>query len=368
LAPATTTTSSTPTALCEHDAGHCDSDREHGSSGQTCKSQDAAILLETDISSRSMKALVLLVATVAALAQTRAPAPQGAVQTLTVSVTNASGLYIANLKPEDFIVEENGVRKEVANFSADPDLPISVGILIDTSTSMRLPVNKDKVPAALLAADGAARVVLKLTKPDDEYLIMTFNEKLSVKQAFTSDQKKVTDLLYKNNTVGGSTHLYNAVGEALKEIKKKAKNSRRALVVITDVHDTSGDKVEDLQTTIREMEIPVYTFGMRWDAWGVPGEDAQPGQSAYEVAVLRMMAAESSGHSMVVDIPDLLSDYTVSRMIAFVQLLGIELRGQYLLSYATTPGDDAKAIRVRTTSPDYQVRFRRESTEKAAKK
>jgi hypothetical protein len=53
-------------------------------------------------------------------------------------------------------------------------------------------------------------VVLKLTKPDDEYMIMTFNEKMSVKQSFTSDKKKVTDLLYKNNSVGGSTHLYSA--------------------------------------------------------------------------------------------------------------------------------------------------------------
>src|SRR4029434_8237122 len=167
---------------------------------------------------------------------------------------------------------------------------------------------------------------------------------------------------------GGSTHLYNAVGEALKEIKKKAKNSRRALVVVTDVHDTSGDKVEDLQARIREMEIPVFTFGMRWDAWGVPGEDAETGKATYEEAVLKMMAGESAGHSMVVDIPDLLSDYTVRRMIEFVQILGIELRGQYVLSYASTPGSGAKATRLRSTSSDYQVRFRREATEKVATK
>ena len=105
------------------------------------------------------------------------------------------------------------------------------------------------------------------------------------------------------------------------------------LVVITDVHDTSGDKVEDLQATIRELEIPVYTFGMRWDAWGVPGEKAEIGKATYEEAVLKMMAAESAGYSMVVDIPDLLSDYTVNRMIEFVTVLGIELRGQYTLQY-----------------------------------
>jgi len=311
-----------------------------------------------------MKHLAGLLAVTAFLAQTGASAPQGRLQTLAVSVTNNAGQYVPNLKPEDFILEEDGVRQQVATFSADPDLPISLGILIDTSTSMRLPVTvqgREKVPAALLAADGAAKVVLKLTKPDDEYMVMTFNEKLSVRQSFTSDEKKITELLNKNNVVGGSTHLYKAVGEALKEIKKKAKNPRKALVVLTDVHDTSADKVEDLKATIREMEIPVYTFGMRWDPWGVPGEEAEPGKSSYEEAVLKMMAVDSAGLSMIVDIPDLLSDYTVTRMIEFVQLLNIELRGQYLVSYAPASGPGAKAIRLRTTSPNYQVRYRRES-------
>jgi hypothetical protein len=45
-----------------------------------------------------------------------------------------------------------------------------------------------------------------------------------VKQNFTTDQKKIVDLLYKNNQVGGSTHLYHAISEALKQTKKTAKN------------------------------------------------------------------------------------------------------------------------------------------------
>jgi len=309
-----------------------------------------------------MKSLALVLTAVAFLSQTSAQP-----QTVIATVTNSAGQYVPNLKQEDFALEENGVRQQLTKFSADSEVPISLGILIDKSTSMRLPVavqGKEKVPAALLAADGAARVIIKLMKPQDEYLIMDFDEKLSVKQAFTPDKKKVTDLLYKNNVVGGSTHLYHAVEEGLKEIKKKAKNPRRALVVITDVHDTSGDKIEDLQATIREQEIPVFTFGMRWDAWGVPGEDAEPGRATYEEAVLRMIASESAGHSMVVDIPDLLSDYTVTRMIEFVTVLGVELRGQYTLSYNSSAPSEGRAIRIRMTSPDLQVRFRPQAIDK----
>ncbi len=309
-------------------------------------------------------AFTLMFAATLAQAARPAPTPQGVPQSLIVTVTNPAGQYVANLTQTDFAIEENGVAQQVTNFSADPDIPISLGILLDKSTSMRLPVavqGRERVPAALLAADGAARVVVTLTKPGDEYLFMTFDDKMTVKQGFTSDKKKVTDLLNRNNVVGGATHLYKAVGDALKEIRRKARNRNRALVVITDVHDTSGDKIEDLQAIVREQETPVYTFGMRWDAWGVPGEDAEPGKSTYEESVLRMIAADSGGYSIVVDIPDLLSDYTIERMIDFVQQIAVELRGQYVLTYnSTTPGDPGtKVISVRAGPPDYRVQIRR---------
>jgi VWFA-related protein len=277
------------------------------------------------------------------------------------------GRYVRDLKADDFVLEENGVRQQATGFAQDSEVPVSVGILIDKSASMRLPLavqGKEKVSAALLAADGAARVLVKLMKPQDEFLLMTFDEDLKVKQNFTVDQKKIVDLLYKNNQVGGATHLYHAVVEALKQTKK-AKNSKRALVVITDVHDTSGDKLDELKASLQGSEIPVYTFGMRWDAWGLPGEDAS--QPTFEVAILRQMAVDSGGRSIIVDIPDLTTDFTVVRMISFVQDIAAELRGQYTLKYistSTTP-DAEKAIRIRSVSPQFQVRFRRDDSQPA---
>jgi len=298
-----------------------------------------------------------------------APKPQaqvnGSVQQIVVTVIDDIGRYVRDLKADDFVVEENGVRQQITSFAQDSDVPVSMGILIDKSASMRLPLamqGKDKVSAALLAADGAARVLIRLMKPQDEFLLMVFDEDLKVKQNFTTDQKKIVDLLNKNNQVGGATHLYHAVAEALKQTKK-AKNRKRALVVITDVHDTSGDKLDELKASLRDGEVPVYTFGMRWDAWGLPGED--PTEPTFEVAVLRQLAVDSGGRSIIVDIPDLTTDFTVIRMISFVQDIAAELRGQYTLKYlSNTPGLDAdKAIRIRAVSPDYQVRFRRDSSE-----
>jgi VWFA-related protein len=310
---------------------------------------------------RAMKSLALLAGLIAALAQTSASNPQ----LFTLLVTNGAGQYVPNLQAKDFILEEDGVPQAIDTFSADPSLPISLGILIDKSTSMRLPVavqGREPVSAALLAADGAARVVVHLTKEQDEYLFMVFDEKMDVKQSFTTDKKKVTDLLNKNTIVGGSTHLYKAVGDALKEVAKKAKNRKRAMIVITDVHDTSGDKIDELQSIIRAQEIPVYTFGMRWDAWGVPGEAAETAQAPYEEEILRMIGNESGGFSTVVDIPDLLSDYTVNRMIDFVQRIGVEVRGQYSMSYRSQkPGPPtSKVVRVRAVDPALRIQLRRE--------
>ena len=289
----------------------------------------------------------------------------GTLQQIVVTVIDGNGRYVRDLKADDFVLEENGMRQQIASFAQDSDVPISLGILIDKSASMRLPLavqGKEKVSAALFAADGAARVLVKLMKPQDEFLLMVFDEGLKVKQSFTTDQKKIVDLLYKNNQVGGSTHLYHAVSEALKQTKK-AKNRKRALVVITDVHDTSGDKLDELKASLRDGEVPVYTFGMRWDAWGLPGED--PTEPTFEVAVLRELAVDSGGRSMIVDIPDLTTDFTVVRMIAFVQDIAAELRGQYTLKYhSTASGTDAeKAVRIRAVSPEYQVRFRRDNSE-----
>ena len=320
-----------------------------------------------------MRSILLVVMASVMMAQTPTRAPAGQLQTFLVSVMNPTGQYIPDIKPDDLMLEENGVRQEIANLQPDTDAPISLGILIDKSTSMRLPVatqGGEKVSAALLAANGAAKVVLKLTKPQDEYLFMTFDDVFDVKQNFTSDSKKMTEVLSKNLAVGGSTRLYRAIGDALKETGKKAKNRRKALIVITDVHDTSGDKVEDLQATIRASEIPVYTFGMRWDAWGVPGEDHLPGQSTYEESVLKMMAVDSGGYSMVVDIPNLLSDYTITRMVDFVSTIAIDLREQYTLTYYSSSSlpQAERAVRIRSTKPDYRVRFTRDEGKSQNKK
>lgn len=307
-----------------------------------------------------MKLMSALVTLLALLQQT-STAPR--LQKLVVNVTDSTGRFVLNLQESDFLVEEEGVRQKITSFKQDADTPVSLGILIDKSTSMRLPLHvqgQTPVSAALLAAAGVGRSVVRLMRPQDEFLLMTFDEDLQVKQNFTQDRKKIDDQLYKLNTVGGATHLYDSVVKALEKMEK-AKYKRRALLVITDAYDTSGKQLEDLRERIAEHEIQVFSCGLR----AVFEDSPDPASEPLFELVLRVLSRDTGGLSMIVDVPELQSTPTIAGVIAFSQLLTLELRGQYTLGYDTdkTGPINSRFIRVRTVDPEFRVRIRRDAEE-----
>lgn len=314
-----------------------------------------------------MKSLAVLLGLVAVLQQAPVQPTQPHVQNLVVNVTDSSGRFILNLRQSDFIVEEGGVEQKLTGFMEGSDTPISLGILIDKSTSMRLPLyvqGQQYVPAALLAAGRIGRAVVRLMKPQDEFLLMAFDEKVFVKQNFTQDRKKVEDQLEKLHEVGNATHLYDSIVNALEKMKK-AKYRRRALIVITDAYDTSGKQLEDLRPKIAEQEIQVFTCGLRSVYQDLPDPTAEP---LFQL-VLRVLSADTGGRAMIVDLPELQNTPTVEGLIGFAQIIALELRGQYTLSYNTnqTGSLASRFVRVRSTIPQLTIRLRRDADEPLAR-
>jgi len=308
-----------------------------------------------------MRSLAALLSLAAVLQQTPVQPAGPHPQKVVLNVNDESGRFILNLRAEDFTVEEDGVPQKIAAFVQDSEIPISLGILIDKSTSMRLPLyvqGKERVPAAILAADGIARAVVRLMKPQDEFLLMTFDEKVQVRQNFTQDRKKIEDTLYKLNVVGDATHLYDSVINALDRMKK-AKYRRRALLVITDAYDTSGKQLEDIRPLLAEQEVQVFTCGLRSVFDDVPDPTAEP---LFQL-VLRVLSADTSGLSIVIDVPELQSTPTIEGVIGFAQLIAYELRGQYTLTYNTekTGSLASRFVRIRSTHPGLRVRIRRDA-------
>jgi Ca-activated chloride channel family protein len=307
-----------------------------------------------------MKSLAAILGLVLVLQQASAQSGQRA-QKLVVNVSDTSGRFVVNLKQQDFIVEENGIEQKITGFMEGSDTPISLGILIDKSMSMRLPLyveGQQYVPAAVLAANRIGRAVVKMMKPQDEFLLMTFDEKLQVRQNFTQDRKKVEDQLQKLNEVGNATHLYESIVNALERMKK-AKYNRRALIVITDAYDTSGKQLEDIRFRIAEQEIQVFTCGLRSVYEEVPDPTAEP---LFQL-VLRVLSADTGGLSMIVDLPELKSTPAVEGLIGFAQIIALELRGQYTLSYNTdqTGPLASRFVRVRSPIPQVRIRIRRDA-------
>lgn len=308
-----------------------------------------------------MKSLTAVIGLFAVLQQNPSPPAQPHVQKIVVNVNDSAGRFILKLKPQDFIVEENGREQKLVDFMEGSDIPVSLGILIDTSTSMRLPLyveGREYVPAALFAATRIGRAVVKLMKPQDEFILMTFDEKVQVKQNFTQDPKKIDDQLTKLHEVGNATHLYDSVVTALERMKK-SRYRRRALIVITDAYDTSGKQLEDLRPKIAEQEIQVFTCGLRAVYEEVPDPTAEP---LFQL-VLRVLSADTGGRSVIVDLPELQNTPTIEGLIGFAQIMALELRGQYTLSYNTdqTGPLASRFVRVRSTHPELRVRIRRDA-------
>jgi VWFA-related protein len=256
------------------------------------------------------------------------------------------------------------VQQKITSFIQDSDIPLSLGILIDKSTSMRLPLyvqGKESVPAAILAAAGVARAVVRLMKPQDEFMLMTFDEKVQVKMNFTQDRKKVEDQLYKLNVVGDATHLYSSVLTAIEKMEK-AKYRRKALIVITDAYDTSGKQLEDLRADLANQEVQVFTCGLRSVFEEVPDPTAEP---LFQL-VLRVLSGDTGGLSMILDVPELQATPSVEGIIGFAQIMALELRGQYTLTYDTnkTGSLASRFVRVRAPNhPGVRVRLRRDAEE-----
>jgi VWFA-related protein len=314
-----------------------------------------------------MKSLAALLSLIAVLQQTPVQPPATGPmrsQKVVLNINDNAGRFMLNVRPEDLVVEEDGVQQKITSFVADSDIPLSLGILIDKSTSMRLPLyvqGKERVPAAILAAAGVARAVVKLMKPQDEFMLMTFDEKVQVKLNFTQDRKKVEDQLYKLNVVGDATHLYSSVLTAIEKMEK-AKYRRKALIVITDAYDTSGKQLEDLRASLANQEVQVFTCGLRSVFEEVPDPTAEP---LFQL-VLRVLSADTGGLSMILDVPEMQSTPSVEGIIGFAQIMALELRGQYTLTYDTnkTGSLASRFVRVRAPNlPNLRIRIRRDAEE-----
>ena len=235
-----------------------------------------------------------------------------------VTIIDAKGQFVPGLKQDRFKVYEDGVQQSISSF-AQEDVPVSMGILLDLSLSMRNKI--DKVNKSALA-------FIRACNPQDQTFLIGFNENTELLQDFTSDIDEITDSL-DNAAVNGSTALYDAIYLGVQKAHTGSK-PKKAIVVITDGEDReSYYSLDDLLSKVQETDVQVFCIGFLNQ---VPKKSLFGGfsKSVPERAhdALQKVSEETGGKAFF--------PAELTSLPGIVSEIATELRSQYAVGYYST--------------------------------
>ncbi len=171
---------------------------------------------------------------------------------LHATVIDKSGKFIGNLPQNAFKVYENGKEQQIKIFKRE-DVPVSMGILIDDSGSMR-----DKRAKVAAASMG----LVKASNPNDETFVVNFNDEAYLDVPFTNEPSKMEEGLSRIDSRGG-TAMRDAIGMSLDYIKSKGKKDKKVIFIVTDGNDTaSNETLERTVQRVRQSEVLVYAIAL----------------------------------------------------------------------------------------------------------
>jgi Ca-activated chloride channel family protein len=176
---------------------------------------------------------------------------------LDVTVTDESNRFVADLRQEDFRVEEDGAPQAIT-FFAQESPPLSYSLLVDNTGSLRTMFERVvKTGAAIIAGKGA----------QDEMSVVRFvsRDRIELMQDFTRNPNALAAALDEMYIEGGATALLEALYVAAEAVVARApgEDRRRALVVLTDGGDREPRaKLDELLKYLRRHNVPVFVFGL----------------------------------------------------------------------------------------------------------
>jgi VWFA-related protein len=238
---------------------------------------------------------------------------------LDVSVKDARGGYVTGLGKNDFQVFEDGHGRPVTQF-ASVDTPVTVGLVVDNSGSMR-----GKRPEVVLAGLSFARQ----SNPDDEFFVVNFNNSvvrgLPADVMFTDKLQPLRAALYYGEP-SGQTALYDAIAYSLKHLEYSHRDKRTLIVVSDGGDNVSKTSFPELMGLIEASRATIYTVGL----YDPDDRDINPG-------VLKKMAAVSGGEFFE---PGKLSD-----VIPVFEKISKDIRNCYTIGYVPDEINDKRTVR-----------------------
>lgn len=257
--------------------------------------------------------------------------------TLSAVVLDSKRHLVTNLDPANFAVYEDNQPQKITFFRRE-DIPVSIGIVVDNSGSMR--TKRAAVTKAVLN-------LIQASNPQDEVFVVNFNDDSYLDQDFTNKVEVLREALDRVDSRGG-TALYDAVIASADHLAKGAKKEKKVLLVITDGVD--NESRESLESAIRKVQDDngptIYTIGILGD---------EPGIKRAKRA-LQSLSDQTGGVAFFPK--DLVEVDEISQEVAR------DIRNQYSITYKpTNPRSNGgyRKLKVEARAPGYkdlQVRTR----------
>lgn len=247
---------------------------------------------------------------------------------LHATVQNNKRASVSGLRKEDFQVYEDGAPQQIGSFSHE-DIPVTVGLVVDNSGSMRFK-RAEVISAALAFA--------RSSNPDDQLFEVNFNERVSfglpADQPFAANSASFRAALARINAAG-ETALYDAVAAALDHLNEGSRD-KKVLIVISDGGDNaSRHKLAEIKAMARKSEAIVYTIGL------FDEEDLEKNPR-----VLQELARDTGGEAFL--------PQSLREVVPICEQIAHDIRTQYTISYApmnTNHDGKFRTIEVKATAP-----------------
>ena len=234
-----------------------------------------------------------------------------------VTVTDLFDRPVTNLEVTSFRLFEDNIEQKILNIYKE-DGPVSAGLLLDTSSSMKKRIEQSIAAIQRFFQSGM---------PGDEYFLVRFSNRPVVVAGFTAKPEEILRRL-PNAPPQGWTALLDAIGLGVHEMKK-ARNSRRALIVLTDGGDNNSRFTEsEIRDLVMESDVRLYAIGI-----------------TDQYRFLEKLSTESGGKAYLAK--------KLDDLPGVIDHLSKDLRQDYILSYASTRQNDGKyrAVKVEVVPP-----------------
>ncbi|MEP7353873.1 MAG: VWA domain-containing protein [Acidobacteriota bacterium] len=242
---------------------------------------------------------------------------------LVATVRGKDSQFVRSLTKDDFTLLEDGRPQTIRYFSQESELPLTIGLMIDTSMSQ----------ARLLDSERSAslRFVDQVLKPKDQVFMVQFDFAILMRQRLTSSRKALENALPfldipSNNELrmqrGGGTLLFDAVVKASNEVLRGRENDRKAMVILSDGEDNGSEfGLSEAIEAAQKADTLIYSILFSDAVYGI-GSYGADGRNA-----MQKLAKQTGG-----------SYFEVSKKVGIdqiYQLIQEEMRSQYSMGFTS---------------------------------